>query len=102
MTGLAERLEMLLVMQWLDEGRPDDGAVRLSVVTAASDLDAGEGRQGAMAVLAALSELEEAGNVTVALTPAGPRDPIITLSPAIRRDADRLFGRGAGGVPTED
>ncbi len=97
MTDLAERLEMLLVMQWLDEGRPDDGTVRLSVLTAASDLDAGDGRQGAMAVLAALSELEAAGAASVALTPAGPRDPVVTLSQAIRRDAARLFG--AGGPP---
>jgi hypothetical protein len=91
---------MLLVMQWLDEGRPDDGAVRLSVLTAAADLDAGAGRQGALEVLSALSELEDGGRVTVALTPAGPRDPVITLSQAIRRDADRLFGAsGPGGPP---
>ena len=35
---LAKRLEMLLVLQWLDEGRPEDGTVALSVSTAAVEL----------------------------------------------------------------
>ena len=36
---IAERLEMLLVLQWLDEDRPADGCVVLSIATAAAELD---------------------------------------------------------------
>jgi len=31
---ISERLEMLVVARWLDDGRPDDGAVLLPVVEA--------------------------------------------------------------------
>lgn len=89
---------MLLVLQWLDEGRPSGGAVRLSVVTAASELDAGYGREGALAVMAALGELEEQRLVKVSLRAAGPREPVVTLCDGLRRDAARLFG-SAGETP---
>ena len=58
---LAKRLEMLLVLQWLDEGRPEDGTVVLSVSTAASELGLEMGRAGVLAVMGALGELEEEG-----------------------------------------
>lgn len=89
---LAKRLEMLLVLQWLDEGRPDDGAVLLSVVTAAAELNTGDGRSGVLAVLSALSDLEERKLVAVELSAAGPREPRVSLSTGLRRDADGLFG----------
>ena len=92
MEDLAQRLEMLVVLQWLDEGRPGDGAIRLSVTTAATELDAGEGRAGVLAVMSALTELEEGGLVRVSLSAAGPREPCVTLSDGLRRDANRLFG----------
>ena len=89
---LAKRLEMLVVLQWLDEGRPDDGAIRMSVTTAAADLEAGEGRAGVLAVMSALTDLDERGLVRVSLSAAGPREPLVTLSDGLRRDANRLFG----------
>lgn len=89
---LAKRLEMLIVLQWLDEGRPDDGAIRLSVTTAAAELDAGVGRAGVLAVMSALSDLEEGALVSVSLSAAGPREPLVELSDGLRRDANRLFG----------
>lgn len=90
---LQGRLEMLLVMQWLDEGANDDGEVALSVATAASELDA-EGREGLLAVMAALGGLEDRRLVSVAWPGgAGGREAVVTLSMALRRDAGGLFGR---------
>lgn len=90
---LQGRLEMLLVMQWLDEGAGGDGDVALSVATAASELDA-VGREGLLAVMAALGGLEERRLVSVAWPGgAGAREAVVTLSADLRRDARRLFGR---------
>lgn len=94
MEDLAQRLEMLLVLQWLDEGRRSDGTLRLSVVTAASELEAGEGRDGALRVMSALSDLEERGRVRVEIAAGGAREPVITLAEGLRRDAGRVFGGG--------
>lgn len=93
---LAKRLEMLLVLQWLDEGRPEDGTVVLSVSTAAAELGLEIGRSGVLAVMAALGELEEEKLVQVALEGPVRRDPRVTLAPELRADAGRLFG-GDGG-----
>ena len=88
-----QRLEMLLVMQWLDEGAVDEGEVALSVPTAASELGL-EGRSGLLAVMAALGELEDRRQVSVAWPGgAGSREAVVTLSPELRQDARRLFGR---------
>jgi hypothetical protein len=90
---LGERLEMLLVMQWLDEGAPEDGLVALSVATAAAELGLEGGRDGLLAVMAALGELEERGLVDVAWPGgAGPTEARVTLRPALRTDAAALFG----------
>jgi hypothetical protein len=88
-----DRLEMLLVMQWLDEGAGDEGEVALSVPTAASELGLEKGRAGLLAVMAALGELEERRVVRVSW-PAGSggREGLVTLSADLRRDARRLFG----------
>src|SRR5690348_9713851 len=94
--GLSGRLEMLLVLQWLDDGAPEDGAVALSVPTAASDLDAGDGRGGMLAVMAGLGELEERGAIVVEWPGGRGVDARITLGDSLRRDAGRLFGAGPG------
>ncbi len=91
---LAKRLEMLLVLQWLDEGRPEDGAVALSVSTAAADLGLESERAGVLAVMAALGDLEERKLVRVALEGPVTRNPKVTLAPDLRIDAERLFGEG--------
>jgi hypothetical protein len=93
---LAKRLEMLLVLQWLDEGRPEDGTVVLSVSTAASELGLEMGRAGVIAVMAALGELEEERLVRVALEGPVRRDPRVTLADELRADAARLFGGSPG------
>ena len=95
---LAKRLEMLLVLQWLDEGRPEDGTVVLSVATAASELGLEIGRSGVLAVMSALGELEDEKVVQVALEGPVRRDPRVTLAQELRADAGRLFG-GGGTVP---
>lgn len=92
---------MLLVLQWLDEGRPDDGTVVLSVTTAASELGLEIGRPGVLAVMAALGELEEEQLVQVALEGPVRRDPRVTLAQELRDDAGRLFG-GEGGSGSAD
>ena len=89
-----ERLEMLLVMQWLDEGADEEGEVALSVTTAAAELGLEEGRAGLLAVMAALGELEERRVIRVAWpTAGGGREGLVTLSADLRHDARRLFGR---------
>lgn len=91
---ISQRLEMLLVMQWLDEGAGEDGAMALSVPTAAAELDLEEGRPGLLAVMAALGELEDRGVIAVAWRAGrGTREAAVTLSADLRRDARRLFGR---------
>ncbi|MBM3634733.1 MAG: hypothetical protein FJW99_05510 [Actinobacteria bacterium] len=89
----AQRLEMLLVLQWLDEGMAVDGDVMLSVPTAAADLGF-DGNEGLLALMTALGVLEEEGRVRVEW-PGRPFDSAearVLLSPEITRDAQRLFG----------
>lgn len=89
---LAKRLEMLIVLQWLDEGRPEDGTIALSVTTAAAELGLGTERRGVLAVLGALGELEERKLVRVAVEGPIQRNPRVTLSADLRADARSLFG----------
>ena len=91
---LAKRLEMLLVLQWLDEGRPEDGTVALSVSTAAVELGLESERSGILTIMAALGDLEERKLVRVALEGPVTRNPRVTLAPELRQDAARLFGAG--------
>lgn len=91
---LAKRLEMLLVLQWLDEGRPEDGTVALSISTAATELGLESERSGILAIMAALGDLEERKLIRVALEGPVTRNPRVTLAPDLRIDADRLFGEG--------
>jgi len=93
---LAERLEMLIVLQWLDEGAPEDGKVAFSASTAASELDLEEGREGLLELMEALSALEERGVVQVAWPGGVGREAHVTLAHAVREDAARQFGLGPG------
>ena len=94
---LAKRLEMLIVLQWLDEGRQEDGTVALSVTTAAAELGLDTGRRGVLAILGALGDLEERKLVRVAVEGPIQRNPRVTLSADLRADARRLFGEPASG-----
>lgn len=91
---LSERLEMLIVLQWLDEGAAGDGQIAFSAATAASELGVEEGREGLLELMAALTELEERGVVVVAWPGGRGRDARLTLAEDLRRDAARQFGRG--------
>lgn len=89
---IVERLEMLLVLQWLDEGRDPGGAVSLSITTAALELDLADGREGMLEVMSALTSLEEARRAEVTW-PRGPgAEAHVRLAEGIRTDALRLFG----------
>lgn len=82
---------MLLVLQWLDEGRPVDGCVVLSIATAAAELELDDD-EGLLEVMGALSALEEQRRVEVSW-PRGPgADARVRLANGIREDALRLFG----------
>jgi hypothetical protein len=88
---IAERLEMLLVLQWLDEDRPRDGCVVLSIATAAAELELDED-EGLLEVMGALSTLEEQRRIEVTW-PRGPgAEARVQLASGIRDDAGRLFG----------
>lgn len=91
---LDERLEMLVVARWLDEGAPASGALTLPVAEAASELGLEPNREGLLAVMGALGSLEERGLVRVAWPGgAAEAEARIELDPELRADAERLFGR---------
>lgn len=90
-----QRLEMLLVMRWLDAGAADDGEVALSVAEAAAELGLEEDRRGLLEVMAGLGELESRGAVTVAWSSGARREARVALASDLRRDARRLFGRAS-------
>lgn len=91
---VGERLEMLLVMKWLEEGADDEGALDVAIGSAADALGLDPDRAGILAVMTALGDLESRGAIDVAW-PAGPAaaEARVTLAPELRRDARRLFGR---------
>ncbi len=91
--GLAARVEMLLVLRWLDDGRPDDGAVALDLASDLDQLGLDDGRQGTMTLLAALGDLEDAGKLTVRWPAAVGQAATLTLSRDLQRESTRLFGR---------
>jgi hypothetical protein len=88
-----ERLEMLLVVRWLDQGAPEDGEVALDVADAAEELALAEGRRGMLALMAALGALEERGTVRVEWPGAAGGIAHVTVAEHVRRDAAGLFGR---------
>lgn len=91
---LSERLEMLIVLQWLDEGAPEDGLIAFSAATAASELELDDGREGLMELLRALTDLEERDLVHVSWPGGRGSDARLTLAEDLRRDAARQFGHG--------
>ncbi|MFN8122856.1 MAG: hypothetical protein U0237_20830 [Thermoleophilia bacterium] len=90
---LSARLQMLLAVRWLDLGSPDDGRVTLPVHEALEELGLDDARQVALALMAALGELEEAGDVAVEWT-HGRATAVITLSERLRRDVRMLSPDG--------
>lgn len=90
---LADRLEMLLVLSWLEDGAREDRAVPFSVTEAASELNLDADRDGLLSLMAALSELESRGVATVSWSARGERDGRVTLAEGVVAEARRLFGR---------
>lgn len=92
--AIGERLEMLLVARWLEEGEDPRGELALSPAAAAEELGLGTGRRGLLSVMTGLGALEERGLVTVSWPQgAGGSEALLVLSPEVRADARRLFGR---------
>ncbi len=91
--SLDERLEMLLVLRWLDRGAPEDGTISVSVDDAAEELGVEGDRPGLLSLMSALGGLEERGAVSVRWPRGAAAEAVVTLSEPLRRDARRLFGR---------
>jgi hypothetical protein len=88
-----QRLEMLLVMRWLEEGAAEDGEVSVPIAAVAGELGLEDDRSGLLEVMAALGELEDRRLVSVAWGSGGRVEARVTLAPELRHDARRLFGR---------
>ncbi|MEZ5080096.1 MAG: hypothetical protein R2878_05430 [Thermoleophilia bacterium] len=86
-TSAAHRLQMLLVVQWLDAGAPADGVVEVEVEALTDGLGVGDDRRGVLTVMSALGELEEAGDVAVTWLPGRAR-VTCTLGDSLRRSLD--------------
>lgn len=86
---LAARLQMLMVVRWLDAGSPDDGVVECPLDDLAAGLDLGPGRAEMLRLMGALGDLEERGDVHVAWTPGRAR-AMVTLTDRLRRDVRML------------
>lgn len=93
--GVDDRLEMLLVARWLEEGAGEDGEVSVSVGPVAEELGLEADRAGMLAVMSALGELEDRRLVAVSWPlGTGGSEALVRLSSDLRSDARRLFGRG--------
>jgi hypothetical protein len=92
---LTSRLEMLIVLRWLDQGPSTDEPIRLSLQDAAEELELPGGREAALDLLRSLGELEERGALSLswAAEPGAGRTAEVALSAELRADARRLFGR---------
>ncbi len=89
-----DRLEMLLVARWLEDGAPEDGEVSVSVPAVAEELGLEADRSGMLAVMAGLGELEDRHVVAVSWPlGTGGSEALVRLSSDLRGDARRLFGR---------
>jgi hypothetical protein len=94
---LADRLEMLLVAQWLDEGSPGDGMLGFAVADAAAELGCADGRAGILEIMGALGILEEVRRVRVEWSGIPGAHARVQLSDELCRDAQRVFQPPATG-----
>ena len=82
-----ERLEMMLVLRWLDDGAPEDGAIPLAMDEVAEELGLEADRHGLLSVMSALGALEERGLLKVRWSRATSPEAAVYLSSSLRRDA---------------
>jgi hypothetical protein len=90
-TPLVDRLEMLLVAQWLEAGAPEDGNVTFQVMAAAEELGCADGRAGLLEIMSALGALEEARRAQVEWASSAGAPALVRLADALCRDALRAF-----------
>lgn len=88
----AARLEMLLVVAWIDAGRPDSGELVVELSRLQDEMDLPPDRRGALEVLTALGDLEDAGRATVSWEKGIAVPPTVTLSPQLLAESRRTFG----------
>jgi hypothetical protein len=88
---LADRLEMLLVAQWLEAGAPEDGNVSFQVAAAAEELGCAGGRAGLLEIMSALGTLEDARRVQVEWAASAGAPARVRLAEHLCRDARRAF-----------
>jgi hypothetical protein len=88
---LSDRLEMLLVAEWLDAGMPDDGLIHLRVANAVRELGRDGDRAGMLEIMGALGILEEHGAIEIEWPGASGSPAIVRLGPDLRRDARRAL-----------
>ena len=90
-TPLADRLEMLLVAQWLEAGAPENGNITFQVVAAADELGCAGGRAGVLEIMSALGTLEDAHRLRVEWAPGAGAPALVRLADSLCRDARRVF-----------
>ena len=92
---LASRLEMLLVLRWLDAGAATTSSVRITLEEMTSELELDDARGSLLDLMRALGELEQRGALRLSWTiePGAGRTAEVLLAEDLRRDALRLFGR---------
>ncbi len=88
---LADRLEMLLVAQWLEAGAPEDGNVAFVITDAAVELGCPDGRAGVLEIMGALGRLEEAHRVQVEWSATAGAPARVRLAEGLCHDAQRVF-----------
>ncbi len=88
---LPDRLEMLLVAEWLDAGTPDDGTVRFEIERAAAELGVGGHRAGILELMSALSALEDAHRIDIRWGARPGTPALVQLADALQRDARRAL-----------
>jgi hypothetical protein len=88
---LSDRLEMLLIAEWLDAGAPDDGTVEFHVAYAAHELGLADDRAGILEIMGALSALEDHRRIEIrwAARPGAPAT--VHLADVLQRDARRAL-----------
>jgi hypothetical protein len=88
---LADRLEMLLVAQWLEAGASEDGTVAFTITRAVEELGCTGGRRGLLEVMGALCHLEEAQRVRVEWSATAGGPATAHLAEPLRRDTQAAF-----------
>jgi hypothetical protein len=88
---LPDRLEMLLVAEWLEAGTPEDGTVSFHIAHAAEELGIAGDRAGILQVMGALSALEDARRIEIRWGARSGAPALVHLADVLQRDARRAL-----------